>query len=93
MPRLEPQNKFSLSPSQEPLSNTELFSFPPRPLLHLRLGVHTGPQRAHSDLDTKRQCQTTAWCKRISRDFPGGPVVKTPRFQCRGRGFDPWSGN
>ena len=27
------------------------------------------------------------------KNFPGGPVVKTPRFQCRGRGFDPWSGN
>ena len=27
------------------------------------------------------------------RDFPGGPVVKTPGFQCRGRGFNPWSGN
>ena len=26
-------------------------------------------------------------------DFPGGPVVKAPRFQCRGRRFDPWSGN
>ena len=25
-------------------------------------------------------------------DFPGGPVVKTPYFQCRGRKFDPWSG-
>ena len=29
----------------------------------------------------------------FSWDFPGGPVVKTPRFHCRGRGFDPWSGN
>ena len=28
-----------------------------------------------------------------SRDFPGGPVVKTLRFHCRGHGFDPWSGN
>ena len=27
------------------------------------------------------------------RDFPGGPVVKTPCFQCRAPGFDPWSGN
>ena len=27
------------------------------------------------------------------RDFPGGPVVKTLHFQCRGHGFDPWSGN
>ena len=28
-----------------------------------------------------------------TRDFPGGPVVKTPCFQCRGHEFDPWSGN
>ena len=27
------------------------------------------------------------------RDLPGGPVVKTLRFHCRGRRFDPWSGN
>ena len=26
-------------------------------------------------------------------DFPGGPVVKTPCFQCRGCRFDPRSGN
>ena len=26
-------------------------------------------------------------------DFPGGPVVKTLCFHCRGRRFDPWSGN
>ena len=26
-------------------------------------------------------------------DFPGGPVVKTPCFHCRGCGFNPWSGN
>ena len=26
-------------------------------------------------------------------DFPGGPVVKTLCSQCRGHGFDPWSGN
>ena len=26
-------------------------------------------------------------------DFPGGPVVKTLRFQCRGPGFEPWLGN
>ena len=27
------------------------------------------------------------------RDFPGGPVAKTPSCQCRGPGFNPWSGN
>ena len=26
-------------------------------------------------------------------DSPGGPVAKTACFQCRGPGFDPWSGN
>ena len=26
-------------------------------------------------------------------DFSGAPVVKTPCFQCRRHGFDPWSGN
>jgi len=26
-------------------------------------------------------------------DCPGGPVAKTPRFQCRGPGFDPCSRN
>ena len=26
------------------------------------------------------------------RAFPGGPVVKTPRFHCRGCGFNPWVG-
>ena len=26
------------------------------------------------------------------RDFPGGPVVKTPHCQCRGCRFNPWSG-
>ena len=25
-------------------------------------------------------------------DLPGGPVVKTPRFHCRGRRFDPLVG-
>ena len=31
--------------------------------------------------------------KTPSRHFPGGPVAKTPSFQCRGRGCNPWSGN
>ena len=31
--------------------------------------------------------------KFVTGDFPGGPVGKTPCSQCRGPGFDPWSGN
>ncbi|XP_061031563.1 coiled-coil domain-containing protein 57 isoform X3 [Eubalaena glacialis] len=27
------------------------------------------------------------------QDFPGSPAVKTPRFHCKGHGFDLWSGN
>ena len=26
-------------------------------------------------------------------DFPGGPIIKTPAFHCRGHRFDPWSRN
>ena len=29
----------------------------------------------------------------FSREFPGGPVVRTPRFHCRGCRFNPWLGN
>ena len=35
----------------------------------------------------ERLKETESW------DFPGGPVGKTPRSQCRGPRFDPWSGN
>ena len=31
--------------------------------------------------------------KRTNRNFPGGPVAKTPCSQRRGPGFNPWSGN
>ena len=30
------------------------------------------------------------YLKGNQRDFPGGPVVETPCFYCRGHGFDPW---
>ena len=31
--------------------------------------------------------------KKEVRDFPIGTVVKSPCSQCRGPGFNPWSGN
>ena len=31
--------------------------------------------------------------KQTFRDFPAGPVAKTPLSQCRGSRFVPWSGN
>ena len=41
------------------------------------------------------QCSKLHCCLilRNYQEFPGGPVVRTPRFHCRGPGFDPWSGN
>ena len=32
-------------------------------------------------------------CPQPHGDVPGGPAVKTPGFNCREYGFDPWSGN
>lgn len=40
-----------------------------------------------------RMARQTTFKNHHSQDFPGGPGVKTPRLQCRGRGFDPSSGN
>ena len=37
---------------------------------------------------TQFQCE-----KHFARDFPGGPVAKTPCSQCRRPGFNPCSGN
>ena len=34
-----------------------------------------------------------AQLKHYVLDFPGGAVEKILRCQCRGPGFDPWSGN
>ena len=31
--------------------------------------------------------------KFTSWEFPGGPVVRTPHFHCRGHGLHSWSGN
>ena len=42
----------------------------------------------------KNFCASKDTVKKVKRrDFPGGPVVKTPHFHCRGRVFEPWSGN
>ena len=32
---------------------------------------------------------TMPYLKWITRDLPGGPVVKTLPLHCKGRGFDP----
>ena len=29
----------------------------------------------------------------VQHDFPGCPMVRTPRFHCSGHAFNPWSKN
>jgi len=41
----------------------------------------------------RRQGKVFSNRKQRWRDFPGGPLVKTLRFQCRDLGFDRWLGN
>ena len=41
----------------------------------------------------KHLIQTYTMNISLTRDFPGGPMVKTPCFQCRGCRFNPWWGN
>ena len=31
--------------------------------------------------------------KKMTQEFPGCPVVRTPHFHRQGSGFNPWSGN
>ena len=41
----------------------------------------------------RRLTNLWSWKKlRMLSELPGGPVVRTPRFHCRGHGLDPWWG-
>ena len=55
-----------------------------------------GIMLSEKKLDRERQILynfTYMWnLKKQNRDFPGGPVVKTPFFHCRRHGFDPCQG-
>ena len=44
-------------------------------------------ERPEVSLERERRTLKCCW------DFSGGPVTKTPSSQCRGPGFNPWSGN
>ena len=49
-----------------------------------------------AESDTTEATEHTRVCTQKEmnpRDFPGGQVVKTQCFHCRGCGFNPWLGN
>ena len=49
--------------------------------------------REQSGLGVKFWDKELGLSERQRRDFPAGPVAKTPRCLCSGPGFDPQSGN
>ena len=55
-------------------------------------GVHLG-MRTTGSVRSVWECLYSSNKNHLLGDFPAGPVVKTPLFQCKGCGFDPWSGN
>ena len=53
---------------------------------------------AHGDEINQEWSQSNCWGNKFKMsevlgEFPGGPVLKTPCFHFRGRGFNLWSGN
>ena len=50
-------------------------------------------QNSEYKIEAKGQDEALLVQKRKVRNFPGGPMAKTPCSQCGGPGFDPWSGN
>ena len=64
-----------------------------------RVGKDVEPQKCSHVAGSVLICASTweSWVALLNYhlwgDFPGGPLGKTPRSQCRGPNFDPWSGN
>ena len=56
--------------------------------IHGSLLLHIG---LSSNATSKERSSLSTYLK-LMRDFPGGPVVRIPRFHCRGYRFEPWSG-
>ena len=90
-PRGPPAFKMEMK-QQEPREE----EIPIQTMVALKISREHSPRRHQPyDLPTWGQIKTlTNQVKNlISRDFPGGPVTRTLHSQCRGPGFDPWSGN
>ena len=50
-------------------------------------------EELNSPLIKMKEESEKAGLKLNIRDFPGALVAKTLHSQCKGSGFDPWSGN
>ena len=56
-------------------------------------GRGTKPGMLHGMTKNKQIRIIIFFKKEKNENFPGGPVAKLLCFQCRGCGFNPWSGN
>ena len=62
----------------------------------LQSGDFPIPESTVRHMKQGNECQFLDLCttkEGVVRDFPRGPVAKTPCSQCRGPRFHPWSGN
>ena len=59
----------------------------------LVFGILISERKVSQKANSKRGIRLETGIEAIVRGFPDGPVVKTPCFQCRGLGFDPFLGN
>ena len=78
------------------VTDTEKDIQPPKqqPMILFNGECHTENEIKSRNPIRYRHCgHRITYKKRTERDFPGGPVVKTPHFQSRGHGFNPWSGS
>ena len=54
----------------------------------------TAPEREGGEWDQDASVVSVFYSsKKGWGDFPGGPVVKIPHFQCQGHSFHPWLGS
>ena len=58
----------------------------------LNIANHQGSANQNHNEILLHICQN-GYHQKEHRDFPDGPLVKTPHFHCRGHGFHPLLGN
>ena len=89
---------FSFSPSLPPWMAAS-FPFPPSPASYVLFSPKCNWSfvlvlcQIQKELSMDSSYVEFAFENRSLKDFSGGSVAKTLRSQCRGPGFNPWSGN
>ena len=71
---------------QSPVPSTFYFEIP---MLAEKISVRSVSTQSVLPFISKKYRYTNIWLE----DFPGGSVVKTPSFECKGCRFDSWSKN